>query len=300
MAKMNFTGVDPFGRPLGFTESLDTFQEASYVKSSADDIFKDEELTIDTPVKGDPEPADTPCPDPALPAPPPCHRYEQYFIEGDKCPQYRLVLEEGCQEEADTAEPKDQGTKFPDWASLSCDQILAEVNAIKEYLMAARLTEAAYMQYQQQLDIANALIQKKCTKDMEPTYTMLNWKSIPCDMIPSAINDLKYMVAQGGVSDVDLEMMKKDAMIGEDFYKTNCAATDGGGLVTVDDLLNGGGIIPPKDVVFTPPVDVQPKETQLVAPENVDVVEQGPAKKNYIWLYIAAAATAFYLLTRSK
>lgn len=300
MAKMNFTGVDPFGRPLGFTESLDTFQEASYVKSSADDIFKgDEILTVDTPVKGDPETTDTPCPDPALPAPPPCHRYEQYFVEGDKCPQYRLVLE-GCQEETPVEEPT--GTKFPDWPSLSCFDLVAEVEAIKEYMMAARLTEAAYMEYQQQLDIANALIQKKCTKDMEPTYTMLNWKTIPCDMIPSAINDLKYMIAQGGVSDVDLDMMTKDALIGEDFYKNNCALTDGGGLVTVDDLFNGGGggLPTPKDTAVDVTPIPTPKETGLVAPENVDVIEQGPAKKNYMWLYIAAAATAFYLLIRSK
>lgn len=299
----NFVGTNP----LGFLKPIDSFPDKGEVMLDTL-IFGSEippEVNTLEPVKD----MEDICPDVPLPAPPPCQRYEAYFEEGQKCPSYRLVRDAECPEqtfdqpfeiptESDT-------TSFPNWPKLNCLEVKIALEGLNQTLMTSKLSQTQLGSYQQQIAIGESILQKNCGKLMEPTYVMMNWKSIDCQMIPSAINDLNYMIAQGQGTDADLDLMRKDVMVGQDFYKSNCEKTletpPGGGLVTLDDLFGTGGI--KSAPAETAPIVAQPVQTPT-APQTqdqtADVVSMGPAKKNYMWLYVAAAAAAFFILTRRK
>lgn len=301
----NFVGTTP----LGFLKPIDSFPDKGEVMLDTL-IFGSEtpsEVITIEPVKDMPsEPMEDICPDVPLPAPPPCQKYEAYFEEGQKCPSYRLVRDAECPdqtfEQPFEVPTESDTTSFPNWPKLNCLEVKIALEGLNQTLMTSRLTQTELSRYQQQIAIGESILQKNCGKLMETTYVMMNWKSIDCELIPSAINDLNYMIAQGQGNDADLDLMRKDVMVGQEFYKANCEKTletpPGGGLVTLDDLFGTGGIkTAPAE---TAPVAVQTPTTPQTSDQTADVVSMGPAKKNYVWIYVAAAVGAFLLLTRRK
>ena len=223
----------------------------------------------------------------------------------------------------------------PDWNTLSCDQILKEIESIQNMLMVSRFSSDVYNAYLDIIQKGKQVYVSKCEKTelpilppdevppAPPVYSEPNWISITCEQIKQELSNIES-VLPSTTSEEQRQILVMSLKNGtKALERCNVSETpiepiriEPTPIDTPPPTVSGGGVgAPPITTITTTGTPIIATSTAggltsssmpkslgggggggATSPKEVKPEE----KKGFNWIWIVVAVAGIYLLTRDK
>ena len=215
----------------------------------------------------------------------------------------------------------------PDWQSMDCATIQAEVRNLEEMLTYSKFSSEVLNQYLAIIQSGKDTFASKCgggqvlppdeVPPAPPVIPEPNWSSLSCDSILQEITELQNMYQRGPkkLGQDNYENIPSYIQNGKKYYEDNCINKQ-----------TAGGIVPPKETITTttsggvgaPPVTtITTTGTPIIATASTGGLglpkvggfgggsgggggAKEEPKKAFSWWWLLFIAGGVYLLTRKK
>lgn len=220
----------------------------------------------------------------------------------------------GASETPVVLEPTPVVLTFPNWDSLSCSQLAAEIENLQNILATSRFDEGIRAQYEAQINLGKSLQASKCNRietpvELPPAPPVLSepvWSSLSCGQVKEAIASFELQLENTSFAEETKASYKTYIENGKKYYDTRCNISTGGGAVS--DTQNG---------VNTSTTTITTSGTPIIATAGSGLVGGGirgggggaaggetpvteKKKSQFNWWWIVAAGVGLYLITKKK
>ena len=210
----------------------------------------------------------------------------------------------------------------PNWRSMDCASIQAEINNIEQLMMTSRFSQEIRTQYENILAEGRSVYNSTCLNQIEPppppdevppappVITEPSWSSLSCVQVVNEINDLNNTLTRGiyKLGSENYQNIQTYIQNGKTYYANNCE----GKTQSSDTIVTSGGGVgsPPITTITTTgtPIIATASTGGLGLPKGGGFgggsgggggAKEEP-KKGFNWWWLLLVAGGVYLLTRKK
>lgn len=225
--------------------------------------------------------------------------------------------------DSQVATPPSVVIPVPNWRTMDCASIQAEINNIEQLMMTSRFTQDIRTQYEYILAEGRSVYNSTCLNQIEtppppdgvppapPVITEPTWSSLSCQQVMNEINDLRNSLNSGiyKLGSENYQNIQTFIANGKKYYTDNC---EGKTTTSSDTIVTSGGGVgsPPITTITTTgtPIIATASTGGLGLPKGGGFgggsgggggAKEEP-KKGFNWWWLLLVAGGVYLLTRKK
>ena len=223
--------------------------------------------------------------------------------------------------DSQVATPPSVVIPVPNWRTMDCASIQAEINNIEQLMMTSRFTQDIRTQYENILAEGRSVYNSTCLNQIEvppppdgvppapPVITEPTWSSLSCQQVINEINDLRNTLNSGiyKLGSENYQNVQTFIANGKKYYTDNC---EGKTTASSDTIVTSGGGVgsPPITTITTTgtPIIATASTGGLGLPKGGGFgggsgggAKEEP-KKGFNWWWLLLVAGGVYLLTRKK
>ena len=211
----------------------------------------------------------------------------------------------------------------PNWRTMDCASIQAEINNIEQLMMTSRFTQDIRTQYENILAEGRSVYNSTCLNQIEvppppdgvppapPVITEPTWSSLSCQQVINEINDLRNTLNSGiyKLGSENYQNVQTFIANGKKYYTDNC---EGKTTASSDTIVTSGGGVgsPPITTITTTgtPIIATASTGGLGLPKGGGFGggsgggggAKEETKKGFNWWWLLLVAGGVYLITRKK
>ena len=211
----------------------------------------------------------------------------------------------------------------PNWRTMDCASIQAEINNIEQLMMTSRFTQDIRTQYENILAEGRSVYNSTCLNQLEvppppdglppapPLITEPTWSSLSCQQVINEINDLRNTLNSGiyKLGSENYQNVQTFIANGKKYYTDNC---EGKTTASSDTIVTSGGGVgsPPITTITTTgtPIIATASTGGLGLPKGGGFGggsgggggAKEETKKGFNWWWLLLVAGGVYLITRKK
>ena len=225
--------------------------------------------------------------------------------------------------DSQVATPPSVVIPVPNWRTMDCASIQAEINNIEQLMMTSRFTQDIRTQYENILAEGRSVYNSTCLNQLEvppppdglppapPLITEPTWSSLSCQQVINEINDLRNTLNSGiyKLGSENYQNVQTFIANGKKYYTDNC---EGKTTASSDTIVTSGGGVgsPPITTITTTgtPIIATASTGGLGLPKGGGFgggsgggggAKEEP-KKGFNWWWLLLVAGGVYLITRKK
>lgn len=223
--------------------------------------------------------------------------------------------------DSQVATPPSVVIPVPNWRTMDCASIQAEINNIEQLMMTSRFTQDIRTQYENILAEGRSVYNSTCLNQLEvppppdgvppapPVITEPTWSSLSCQQVINEINDLRNTLNSGiyKLGSENYQNVQTFISNGKKYYTDNC---EGKTTASSDTIITSGGGVgsPPITTITTTgtPIIATASTGGLGLPKGGGFgggsgggAKEEP-KKGFNWWWLLLVAGGVYLITRKK
>ena len=225
--------------------------------------------------------------------------------------------------DSQVATPPSVVIPVPNWRTMDCASIQAEINNIEQLMMTSRFTQDIRTQYENILAEGRSVYNSTCLNQLEvppppdglppapPLITEPTWSSLSCQQVINEINDLKNTLNSGiyKLGSENYQNVQTFIANGKKYYTDNC---EGKTTASSDTIVTSGGGVgsPPITTITTTgtPIIATASTGGLGLPKGGGFGggsgggggAKEETKKGFNWWWLLLVAGGVYLITRKK
>ena len=211
----------------------------------------------------------------------------------------------------------------PNWRTMDCASIQAEINNIEQWMMTSRFTQDIRTQYENILAEGRSVYNSTCLNQLEvppppdglppapPLIPEPTWSSLSCQQVINEINDLRNTLNSGiyKLGSENYQNVQTFIANGKKYYTDNC---EGKTTASSDTIVTSGGGVgsPPITTITTTgtPIIATASTGGLGLPKGGGFGggsgggggAKEETKKGFNWWWLLLVAGGVYLITRKK
>ena len=211
----------------------------------------------------------------------------------------------------------------PNWRTMDCASIQAEINNIEQLMMTSRFTQDIRTQYENILAEGRSVYNSTCLNQLEvppppdglppapPLITEPTWSSLSCQQVINEINDLRNTLNSGiyKLGSENYQNVQTFIANGKKYYTDNCEGKTTASSDTI--VTSGGGVGSPPITTSTTtgtPIIATASTGGLGLPKGGGFGggsgggggAKEETKKGFNWWWLLLVAGGVYLITRKK
>ena len=212
----------------------------------------------------------------------------------------------------------------PNWRSMDCASIQAEINNIEQLMMTSRFSQEIRTQYENILAEGRSVYNSTCLNQIEPppppdgvppappVITEPTWSSLSCVQVMNEINDLRNTLNSGiyKLGSENYQNIQTYISNGKNYYTNNCEGKTQAPVDTQTTTTTSQVGAPPVTTITTTgtPIIATASTGGLGLPKGGGFgggsgggggAKEEP-KKGFNWWWLLLVAGGVYLLTRKK
>ena len=225
--------------------------------------------------------------------------------------------------DSQVATPPSVVIPVPNWRTMDCASIQAEINNIEQLMMTSRFTQDIRTQYENILAEGRSVYNSTCLMPLEvppppdgrppapPLITEPPWSSLSCQQVINEINDLRNTLNSGiyKLGSENYQNVQTFIANGKKYYTDNC---EGKTTASSDTIVTSGGGVgsPPITTITTTgtPIIATASTGGLGLPKGGGFGggsgggggAKEETKKGFNWWWLLLVAGGVYLITRKK
>ena len=225
--------------------------------------------------------------------------------------------------DSQVATPPSVVIPVPNWRTMDCASIQAEINNIEQLMMTSRFTQDIRTQYENILAEGRSVYNSTCLNQLEvppppdglppapPLITEPTWSSLSCQQVINEINDLRNTLNSGiyKLGSENYQNVQTFIANGKKYYTDNC---EGKTTASSDTIVTSGGGVgsPPITTITTTgtPIIATASTGGLGLPKGGGFGggsgggggAKEETKKGFNWWWLLLVAGGVYLITRKK
>ena len=225
--------------------------------------------------------------------------------------------------DSQVATPPSVVIPVPNWRTMDCASIQAEINNIEQLMMTSRFTQDIRTQYENILAEGRSVYNSTCLNQLEvppppdglppapPVITEPTWSSLSCQQVINEINDLRNTLNSGiyKLGSENYQNVQTFIANGKKYYTDNC---EGKTTASSDTIVTSGGGVgsPPITTITTTgtPIIATASTGGLGLPKGGGFGggsgggggAKEETKKGFNWWWLLLVAGGVYLITRKK
>ena len=225
--------------------------------------------------------------------------------------------------DSQVATPPSVVIPVPNWRTMDCASIQAEINNIEQLMMTSRVTQDIRTQYENILAEGRSVYNSTCLNQLEvppppdglppapPLITEPTWSSLSCQQVINEINDLRNTLNSGiyKLGSENYQNVQTFIANGKKYYTDNC---EGKTTASSDTIVTSGGGVgsPPITTITTTgtPIIATASTGGLGLPKGGGFGggsgggggAKEETKKGFNWWWLLLVAGGVYLITRKK
>ena len=225
--------------------------------------------------------------------------------------------------DSQVATPPSVVIPVPNWRTMDCASIQAEINNIEQLMMTSRFTQDIRTQYENILAEGRSVYNSTCLNQIEvppppdgvppapPVITEPTWSSLSCQQVINEINDLRNTLNSGiyKLGSENYQNVQTFIANGKKYYTDNC---EGKTTASSDTIVTSGGGVgsPPITTITTTgtPIIATASTGGLGLPKGGGFGggsgggggAKEETKKGFNWWWLLLVAGGVYLITRKK